>query len=70
VLVTLDKEFGELAILKGKPHSGIIRLAGISARLQGPLANQVLSAYGEELARGAICTLEPGSTRIRHFDKA
>jgi predicted nuclease of predicted toxin-antitoxin system len=29
VLVTLDKDFGELAIMKGAPHAGIIRLVGI-----------------------------------------
>jgi predicted nuclease of predicted toxin-antitoxin system len=28
ILVTLDKDFGELAILKGLPHSGIVRLTG------------------------------------------
>jgi len=26
VLVTLDKDFGELAIVYGKPHCGIVRL--------------------------------------------
>ena len=26
ILVTLDKDFGELAILKGLPHSGIVQL--------------------------------------------
>ena len=32
VLVTLDKNFGELAILRGLPHRGILRLVGIPAR--------------------------------------
>lgn len=31
ILVTLDKDFGELAILKGLPHSGIVRLSGFRA---------------------------------------
>ena len=26
ILVTLDKDFGELVIVRGHPHSGIIRL--------------------------------------------
>jgi len=30
VLITLDKDFGELAIVRGLPHSGIIRLVDIS----------------------------------------
>lgn len=32
VLVTLDKDFGELAILHGYPHSGILRLDNLPAR--------------------------------------
>jgi len=32
ILATLDKDFGELAILKGLPHSGIIRLTGFRAQ--------------------------------------
>lgn len=32
ILVTLDKDFGERAIVYGEPHRGIIRLVGISAR--------------------------------------
>lgn len=34
ILVTLDKDFGERAIVFGEPHSGIIRLVGIAAREQ------------------------------------
>ncbi len=41
VLVTLDKDFGTLAVLHGKPHVGIIRLVNIAARQQG----NVLFAY-------------------------
>ena len=32
VLVNLDKDFGELVVLRGAPHSGIIRLVNISSR--------------------------------------
>ncbi|MCS7003085.1 MAG: DUF5615 family PIN-like protein [Gammaproteobacteria bacterium] len=28
VLVTLDKDFGALAVVFGKPHCGIVRLGG------------------------------------------
>ncbi|MGB5158171.1 MAG: DUF5615 family PIN-like protein [Desulfobacterales bacterium] len=34
VLITLDKDFGELAIVRKIPHSGIIRLVNISAKNQ------------------------------------
>ena len=65
VLVTLDKDFGELAILHGAAHSGIVRLVGISARQQRVVCHQVLSAHGSELLAGAIVTAEAGRLRIR-----
>jgi predicted nuclease of predicted toxin-antitoxin system len=65
ILITLDKDFGELAIIHGRPHSGILRLVDISAKLQGPLSQQILSLHGEELLRGAIITAEPGRLRVR-----
>jgi predicted nuclease of predicted toxin-antitoxin system len=34
ILVTLDKDFGELAIVRKLPHNGIIRLAGLSVMQQ------------------------------------
>ncbi|WP_225889305.1 DUF5615 family PIN-like protein [Halomicronema hongdechloris] len=34
VLVTIDKDFGELAIVRGTPHCGIIRLVNWKARQQ------------------------------------
>lgn len=65
VLVTLDKDFGELAIVKGAPHARIVRLVGIRARDQGPAAVQVLVAYTEDLRRRAILTVEPDRVRVR-----
>jgi len=65
VLVTLDKDFGELAVLHGTAHCGILRLAGISARQQASVCQQVLAAHGPELVSGAIITAEVGRLRIR-----
>jgi predicted nuclease of predicted toxin-antitoxin system len=65
VLVTLDKDFGELAIARGHPHSGIVRLVALRASEQGPACAKVLELHGTELQRGAIITAEPGRLRIR-----
>jgi len=65
VLVTLDKDFGELAVLRSVPHSGIVRLVNISARQQAAACLQVLALHGPELQSGAIITAEPGRLRIR-----
>ena len=65
ILVTLDKDFGELAIVRGKPHAGILRLVNFSARSQASVCMRVLAKYGGELQSGAIATVEPGKLRIR-----
>ena len=65
ILVTLDKDFGELAIVKGLPHAGIVRLGGIRARDQGPVAAQAIELHGEPLAAGAIVTVEADRIRVR-----
>jgi predicted nuclease of predicted toxin-antitoxin system len=65
VLVTLDKDFGELAVVHGRPHAGILRLVDARADLQGLLCANALAKYGEELSRGAIVTVEPTRVRVR-----
>ncbi|SRR5260370_25792610 len=68
VLVTLDKDFGELAIRRSLPHHGIVRLVNFSARQQGAACQQVLAKYCDELTQGAIITVEAGRVRIRPPD--
>lgn len=65
VLVTLDKDFGELAVVRDVPHSGIVRLVGFSARGQGRVCLQILDRYREDLASGGIVTVHPGRVRLR-----
>lgn len=65
VLVTLDKDFGELAIHRGLRHCGILRLTGFPARLQGVACLQALETHGELLSEGCILTLAPERLRIR-----
>ncbi len=65
VLVTLDKDFGELAVVRGMAHSGIIRLVDISASQHATVCSHVLSKYGGELTLGAIVTVEASLVRIR-----
>jgi predicted nuclease of predicted toxin-antitoxin system len=65
VLVTLDKDFGELAVVRGQPHTGIVRLVMWSALQQPSICLTVLTRYGTELEAGAIVTVEPGRIRVR-----
>lgn len=68
ILLTLDKDFGELAILKGTPHSGIIRIADMGLTEQAPAILEIIRRHGTELERGAIVTAAPGRLRIRISD--
>lgn len=65
ILVTLDKDFGELAILKGLPHSGIVRLAGFRVTRMAGVIHHIVLTYRSELAAGAIVTADPERIRIR-----
>jgi predicted nuclease of predicted toxin-antitoxin system len=65
ILVTLDKDFGELAIVRGIAHSGILRLVGFGARRQAAVCLRVLESHGRELAAGALVVAEPGRLRVR-----
>jgi predicted nuclease of predicted toxin-antitoxin system len=65
VLITLDKDFGELAIVREIPHSGILRLVNLSLKQQAANCIQVLEKYSDELQAGAIVTAEAGRVRIR-----
>ena len=65
VLVTLDKDFGELAVAQGRPHRGIVRLVNLATAEQVRLSALVLDSHADDLLRHAIITVERGRLRIR-----
>ena len=65
ILVTLDKDFGERAIVFREPHRGIVRLVDIRARQQAEYCQRVLKKYSFDLVQGAIVTVDMRKTRIR-----
>jgi predicted nuclease of predicted toxin-antitoxin system len=64
-LVTLDKDFGRLLFLQGRPHAGIVRLVSLSTPQQVQVCRQTLARHGRELAKGAIITAQSDRLRIR-----
>jgi predicted nuclease of predicted toxin-antitoxin system len=46
ILVTIDKDFGELAIARERPHAGILRLVELPALKQAEVTLRVLEAHG------------------------
>jgi len=65
ICVTLDKDFGELAVVYGHPHHGIIRLVDLATWQQSAMCLQVLARYGEEILKGAIVTAQADRLRFR-----
>lgn len=65
ILITLDKDFGTLAILHGHPHAGLVRLVNLSLRNQAAVCLHVLQNYATDLSAGAIVTAELNRVRIR-----
>lgn len=65
IVITLDKDFGEMAVVRDQAHAGIVRLVILSVSQQAAACVMALTRYGTELQSGAIVTVEPGRIRIR-----
>ncbi len=66
LLITLDKDFGELVFRQGLVHAGVvlIRLAGLHSTTKAQLVAAVLREHDAELLN-AFSVIAPGSVRIR-----
>jgi predicted nuclease of predicted toxin-antitoxin system len=65
VLVTVDNDFGELAVRQGIKHSGIIRLAMTPVLLEADVCLAAIVAFERDLLGGAIVTATPRRMRLR-----
>ena len=65
VLITLDKDFGELAVFRMEQHKGIIRIVDYSALEFGNVSKNILMKYERELSESAIITVDKTKVRIR-----
>lgn len=66
LLLTGDKDFGELTYRLGRAHAGIvlIRLSGLPATVKAEIVAKVLQDHAAELV-GAFTVISPGGVRIR-----
>jgi predicted nuclease of predicted toxin-antitoxin system len=69
VLLTADKDFGELVFRRGRLTFGIllIRLAGLSPTRKADVVASSVGEHGPELL-GAFAVLAPRSFRIRRLE--
>lgn len=65
ILVTRDKDFGELIFNEDMPHRGIIRLPSVRRDEHLSLLRQILETHAEDLAAGALVTAGRRRIRIR-----
>ena len=68
LLITSDKDFGELVFRMGRVHAGVvlIRLAGLSAVEKSVAVSSVLANRGNEL-QAAFSVISPNRVRIRRL---
>lgn len=64
VLVTLDVDFGELAVVQGQLHFGIIRIDGPRAHEYARVCTEALAEYADDLDAGGIVVYEVGRMRL------
>ena len=66
LLVTADKDFGELVFRLGQATLGVVllRLAGLSPRLKAAIVAGALRTHGEEIEH-AFSVITPAMVRIR-----
>jgi predicted nuclease of predicted toxin-antitoxin system len=66
VLLTSDKDFGELIFRQGLFSQGIIlvRLKGLSPKLKGEIVSRVIQKHSSEI-RGVFTVITPSIIRIR-----
>jgi predicted nuclease of predicted toxin-antitoxin system len=69
ILVTADKDFGELVFVFNKPHSTIIRLVDIPARDQGKILLLLIKTHQDAIDKKALLTVDRHRVRIRLTDK-
>lgn len=67
LLITEDKDFGELVYRQRLVHLGVtlLRLHGLSSSTKARLVSEVLAQHGDETLN-AFSVISPGSVRIRH----
>ena len=70
LLLTSDKDFGELVFRLRRLSSGVIllRLAGLANSKKADLVVQIIHQYGEELV-GAFTVISPQNLRIRRLQE-
>lgn len=66
VLVTADKDFGDLVFVFQQPHPAIIRLVNLKAKAQASAIYMVLERYNNDLSNYPLITVDDKRIRIKY----
>jgi predicted nuclease of predicted toxin-antitoxin system len=64
ILITMDKDFGDLVFEGQKPHSGLVRLPDVPAERRIELMATLLHEHTTSLASAAVITVRGGRVRV------
>lgn len=64
ILVTMDKDFGQIVFVENAAHCGLVRLPDVPAARRIELMERLLQDHTQELAEGAILTVRGERIRI------
>lgn len=67
VVVTLDKDFGELIVRDNHPHAGLLRIVTDSVHLHLGMIVEAIERHEYDLLHGAIVTVEEDRIRVRPY---
>ncbi len=65
VLVTEDKDFGELVFLRRQPHPSIVRLVELRAVQKVEAMQDLIDRHEDDMRKGAIIVVTGTRVRIR-----
>ena len=65
MLVTQDKDFGELVFLRRLPHPCIVRLVGLGVAETVEAMQHLIERHSDEMRSGAIVVVTAARVRIR-----
>jgi predicted nuclease of predicted toxin-antitoxin system len=65
VIVTMDKDFGTLAVALNQPHNGIVRLPDVPVLDRQRMMDQVILTHSQDLEDRAIITVSRRHIRVR-----
>ena len=67
VLITEDKDFGELVFLRGLPHPSIVRLVEMTPVERADILRTLLRHHADAMRDGAIIVVTKERVRIRQM---